>query len=239
MAPTNSGGEAGQPQGKTVAITQATNGSLVEKVREEIENMILQGDLASGAKVNESVIAAKLQVSRGPVREALQALVSRGVVRSVRNQGVFVREVSLEEALDLYDIRAGLAHTAGGLLAARVSKEQINALNQLWDEMDNACAQADHHEYHRINLVFHERLLEYAGNPRLEEISGIVQKELTLFMRRGVLGPLRLSVSNKEHREIIDAIVSGDSDAAGRACEIHILHGKHRMLDSLTHRRRD
>src|SRR5690554_774149 len=92
------------------------HGSLSDKVKEEIERMILSGEYSSGARINESEIASRLQTSRGPVREALQVLMSQGVVRSVRNRGMFVREVSLEEALDLYDIRLGLVYTTGRLL---------------------------------------------------------------------------------------------------------------------------
>jgi len=200
--------------------------------------MILSGEYPSGSRINESEVAARLQTSRAPVREALQALVSHGVVRSVRNRGMFVREVSLEEALDLYDIRVGLVYTTGRLLAARADRPFLDRLEELWQAMDEACRDEDSDRYHTLNLNFHDYLLNSTGNARLVELLGIVQKELALFMRRGVLGPIRLNISNAEHRNIIDAVKSGDAEQAGRAYVTHIQHGKQRMLDSLAYRRR-
>ena len=221
-----------------VGWAASARASLSDRVREEIERMILSGEYPSGARINESEVAQRLRTSRAPVREALQALVSHGVVRSVRNRGMFVREVSLEEALDLYDIRAGLACTTGRLLAARAGRAQLGRMEALWEAMDAASRDEDSDRYHVLNLGFHEYLLTSTGNARLIELLGIVQKELALFMRRGVLGPQRLSVSNAEHRDIIDAIKSGDVEQAGLAYMRHIQQGKQRMLDSLASQRR-
>jgi len=82
--------------------------SLASLTQREIERMIVSGELAVGARLNGSDIADTLGVSRGPVREAIRALDEAGLVRVEKNRGVFVRQVTLEEADQIYEVRAAL-----------------------------------------------------------------------------------------------------------------------------------
>src|SRR5450759_298404 len=79
--------------------------SLPALVHAEIEQLILQGELAVGQRVNESELATRFGTSRGPIREALRALEESGLVHSLKNRGVFVREISIAEADEIYDVR--------------------------------------------------------------------------------------------------------------------------------------
>src|SRR5687767_10352060 len=114
--------------------------SLTRAVREQIEAMILRGEIAAGERLNENALATKLKVSRGPIREATRLLAEAGLVTMIHNRGVFVREIKLEEVLHVYDVRAGLAHVAGRLAALRASKAQLAELRGLWGEMEKAIA---------------------------------------------------------------------------------------------------
>lgn len=207
--------------------------SLTTIVREKIERMILSGEIPAGDRLNENAIAAKLKVSRGPVREATWSLEHAGLVEIVRNRGVFVRTVSLEDALHIYDVRSGFARVAGRLLAMRISSEQIKILNTLYDRMEQARETEDQPAYNQGNRLFHTKLLEFTGNARLANHHEITEKELRLFVRRGVLGPARLRISSLEHRQILNCIAQGDAEGAATAFEQHIINGKQRMLDSL------
>src|SRR5512132_4549303 len=102
--------------------------SLTSLVLRELERQIESGDLAPGAKLNEADVAADLRVSRGPVREAFRALEQTGLVRTEKNRGVFVRQVSLEEANEIYEVRAALEGMIGRLAAKRVRPAQLNGL---------------------------------------------------------------------------------------------------------------
>ena len=79
--------------------------SLPSVVQAEIEQMIMGGELRAGQRINEAALAERFGTSRGPVREALRALEECGLVRAERNRGVFVREVTLAEADEVYDLR--------------------------------------------------------------------------------------------------------------------------------------
>src|SRR6476620_3525575 len=90
----------------TVTITQLQSSSLTSLVQAELERMILSGALAPGEKLTEMALAARLGVSRGPLREAFRMLEEAGLVRTEKNRGVFVRSLPVEEAIDIFDLRA-------------------------------------------------------------------------------------------------------------------------------------
>jgi len=217
----------------TEAVSERT-ASLTTIVREKIERMILSGEFAGGERLNENALAARLNVSRGPLREATWSLEQAGLVQIVRNRGVFVRKISLEDALHLYDVRAGLAHVAGRLLAGCINAQQIALLTEIYDALERSRKGLDQAAYIDGNRRFHTSLVGFTGNKRLISYHETTEKELRLFVRRGVLGPARLRVSNREHKQILDCIIKGDDEGAAAAFERHILNGKRRMLESLS-----
>jgi predicted transcriptional regulator len=138
-------------------------------------------------------------------------------VQIVRNRGVFVRKISLEEALHLYDVRSGLARVAGRLLAGRVTVKQIAVLNSLYEDLERAREAQDQAAYNEGNRQFHASLLDFTGNRRLISYHETTEKELRQFVRRGVLGAARLRISNREHKHILDCIAAGDDEGAAAA----------------------
>ena len=211
----------------------ARHGHLGGAVRERIEALVLTGAIPAGGRVNELQLARQLKVSRGVVREALRALEHAGLLEAIPNRGVFVRKVSLEDALQLYDIRAGLAAVAGQLLARRATRTQIALLRAIYARMERARNARDATRFYAANLLFHSQIIEFAGNPRLLAMSEAVRNELQLYLRDAVIGPAQLKASQAEHKALLDAISNGDSERAGRAFGAHILAGKQRMLDYL------
>ncbi len=214
-------------------VEPAKSESLTRAVREQIESMILRGEIAAGERLNENALAIKLNVSRGPVREATRLLAEAGLVTMIHNRGVFVREIKLEEVLHVYDVRAGLAHVAGRLAALRATPAHIAELRALWDRMEHAIAEQNPDAYYDVNRTFHARIVEISKNPRLIDFHATTERELFLFLRRGVAGSSRPRMSNLQHLQILDAIAAGDAGVAAQAFETHIITGKQRMLDSL------
>jgi DNA-binding GntR family transcriptional regulator len=221
------------PAAATASPGAQKHESLTRQVREQIEGMILRGDIAAGERLSENALATKLNVSRGPVREATRLLAEAGLVTVIHNRGVFVRQIKLEEVLHVYDVRAGLAHVAGRLAAVRATKADLGALRANWQEMERAIAGEDSEVYSDLNQSFHSRIVEISQNQRLIDFHAITERELSLFLRRGVTGSSRSRISNQEHLQIVEAIAAGDEAAAAREFEMHIIRGKQRMLDNL------
>jgi phosphonate utilization transcriptional regulator len=203
--------------------------SLPGLIQTEIEQLILRGELAAGQRINESLLALRFGTSRGPVREALRALEECRLVRSEKNRGVFVREISVAEADEIYDIREVLDELIGRRLAQRVTPQQIEGLKALLSEMDDATAKQDVNRYHGLNLEFHDKLVDFAGSDRLSEVYRSLTKELLLFRLRGLQDGGGFAVSNTEHKAVIMAIESGDPERAGRQLRAHAASSRARM----------
>src|ERR1700692_941435 len=107
-------------------------------VQDEILRGIKTGELTVGAKLNEIELAERLGISRSPVREAFRALEEAGLVRLEKNRGVFIRDLSDEEATELYAVRAGLDEMAGRLLAPRVTTEQLKKPKKLVTQLETS-----------------------------------------------------------------------------------------------------
>src|SRR5262245_25421735 len=122
----------------TPSIAQLQQTSLSNLVQAEIERLILDGELAAGTKLTEATLAERLGVSRGPVREAFRMLEESGLVRTEKNRGVFVREVPLEEALEIFEVRAVMDLYVGRKLAQGLGADELRELRQLVDTMDRA-----------------------------------------------------------------------------------------------------
>ena len=204
--------------------------SMTSVLKHEIEQLVLSGHFASGERLNENALAARFQVSRGPIREACRALAESGLLELIPNRGVFVRSVSEEEALDVYDVRAALFGLAARLSATRMSEADVGKLDELLDAMDRFAEQGSLDEYYAVNLKFHQAILQGSGNKRLVDDYAALIKELHLFRARGLLHGGGLKRSNLEHRQIVDALKARDPEASSKAAFDHVERGKDRML---------
>ena len=217
------------------AIALLQRNSLASLVQGEIERLILDGELNSGAKLTESILAERLGVSRGPVREAFRMLEEAGLVRTEKNRGVFVRDVPIEEALEIFELRAAMDQYVGRKLAATVTTAQVRELRQFVDAMDQAGKAGDARAYHRLNLDFHDRLLELTGNAKFTATYRKLVNELSLFRRQNLTDDA-MAFYSREHRQIVKSIAARDADAAGQAMFQHVMNSRERTLAN--HRKR-
>jgi DNA-binding GntR family transcriptional regulator len=207
--------------------------SLVDEVRDEIERMILNGDVAAGERLNEISLAEQLGVSRSPVREAARSLEHQGLVTTVANQGVFVRKLSLEDALELYDLRAMIAGQLCAKLAERATPKVKTELRSFVVRMNAALMDGDEDRYFETNLAFHDHIADASGATRAKALYCSLGKEVRLLRLRVLTGAKSLALSNAEHDRIVTAIEQGDVDAARREGAQHHTNGKARLLETL------
>ena len=210
--------------------------SLTQIVQDEIERMIISGEIDSGQRLNEQQIASQLGVSRGPVREALRGLESSGLIVGLPNLGMFVRSLDVWEVVELYELRSVVFGFACGCVAERAKKEHIAILREHIAEMEEIIRLEDFNTYYSMNLAFHDKILEFADRPRTVAVYQSLVKESHLFRRRVLVNPSSMAISNREHVEIVDAIESGDPALARAAGEHHHTHGKQRWLNTLGRR---
>lgn len=217
----------GSARSAALALMQST--SLTRLVAESVEALILGGELAPGLRLNEAVLAQRLGVSRGPLREALRLLEEGGLVRQEKNRGAFVREIPLAEAAQLYDLRAGLDATAGRLLAESITPAQVAELRNLTEAME-AVTEQEVDRFHELNLAFHDRLVVMTGNAVLLETYRRTIRLLTLFRRRNLLAPQAIPRFAEEHSVVVDLLAAGDAAGCAQALFQHAQGGRRRML---------
>ena len=223
-----------KPPSSASAIELLQNHSLATLVRSELERRILVGEIAPGAKLAEADIAGELNVSRGPVREAFRALEQAGLVRTEKNRGVFVREVSLQEADEIYEVRAGLDELIGRLAAQRITAAQLADLRELLRKMQQAARLKSVDDYYPLNLRFHALLAGFAGNRTLEAVYGRLVNELHLYRRETLArGANSFPISTREHADIVDALAKRDGERAARLLYGHAMQSRERLHAAL------
>mgnify|MGYP003594740252 CR=1 FL=1 len=203
--------------------------SLASLAQHELERRILSGELAAGAKLNEVDVAGALGISRGPVREAFSALSRAGLLRVEKNRGVFVREVSLEEATEFYEVRAALEGLIGQLAARRIAIDEVEQLRALVKRMQQVQKARRADDYFALNVEFHDLLARAArNNALLANYRGVVN-QLDLY-RRATLqrGADPIPQSTAEHEAIVEAVAARDEQRAQALLTQHVLGSRER-----------
>ncbi len=137
-------------------------------IAEQIKRLIYAGEFKPGDRLNEAALALRMGTSRGPIREAIRILAGIGLVTAVMNRGVFVRQVSIAEMLEIYDLRALVFGFAAERAAEHVTDEDRLKFEFLLDQMDRACRDGDNDLYYNINLEFHALILSLAHSQRAQ-----------------------------------------------------------------------
>jgi phosphonate utilization transcriptional regulator len=219
------------------AIELLQSHSLTTLVRRELERRILAGELAPGDKLNEAGLAGELNVSRGPLREAFRALEQAGLVRTEKNRGVFVRQVSVDEADDIYEVRAGLDQMIGRLAAERATAEDVAELRDMVKRMQQVGRAKDVVAYYPLNIRFHDRLAELSGNATLVATYRRLVNELHLHRRETLArGANSFPISTREHSGIVEAIARGDAERAGALLYGHAMESRDRLHAAIDQR---
>lgn len=209
--------------------------SLTTLVQRELERQIVSGEIAAGTKLNEADIAADLKVSRGPVREAFRALEQAGLVRTEKNRGVFVRQVSLAEASEIYEVRAALEGLIGRLAAKRITPQQVAGIRAVVKRMHVVARARDAKAYFPLNVEFHDLLAEAAGNRTLQANYRRVVNELDLYRRETLLRSAEdIPVSTRDHEAIVEAVARGDGKLAARLLFEHVINSRERLHVALS-----
>lgn len=204
--------------------------SLSSVVFESLEHDILNGEMEPGERLNETAIAERYGVSRGPVREACRRLEEAGLVDFIVNRGVFVKKLAFEDALEIYQIRAALFAFAGRILAQRITNPQIDELEGLIKKMEAASDCRDADAYYAQNLAFHAALMRFTGYRRLVRLYEGLNKELHVFRRRGLNEDVNRRASCGEHKAIVDELKGGNASRIARVMRNHSMAGINRML---------
>lgn len=191
-----------------------------EYVRSVLRRAILNGEIPSGNRLVQAELAAMLDVSTTPVREALRDLATEGLVQVDPHRGAIVSELSEEDLHDIYEIRLVLEPIAMRQAADKLSKSLIERLRRLHQRMIDEPFSA---EWVDRNRVFHMAVYETAASPRLSAIIRNLQDASVMYVGANLQHqPSLRDRANTDHETILDALERRDVDAAVKAIEEHL-----------------
>jgi len=194
--------------------------SLGKIVRDEMLALILRGELAPGQRINEPDVAARLRVSRVPVREALRELESLRLVESEPFRGARVRAVRADEIAESYPVRAALEELAAKLAAERLAGAAAPLQAEI-DAMRAAAVDGDLRAFVRHDVAFHRVFVEASANLTLVEVWQSLH--IDLRTRFSLIQRLEdLAEVAESHVPIMRALDAGDAERAGRVVREHI-----------------
>jgi phosphonate utilization transcriptional regulator len=213
-------------ESSTNAIELLQRHSLAMLVQESLERSIVSGEFAPGEKLNEVEIATRLNVSRGPLREAFRALEQTGLLKTEKNRGVMVRIVSLREAEEIYEVRAMLDESVARRLANHMTPQTLAALKAIIVAMKAARKTRDIARYTALNVQLHDAMVAGVGNQHLTETYRHLVRQLGLLRQAALEADLSaLSESVAEHEKIVNALAAEDEAQAVALVHEHVAHG--------------
>src|SRR3954464_4162440 len=154
-----------------------TSEGLSRQIADQLKQLIYAGEFKAGDRLNEAALATRMGTSRGPIREAIRILTGTGLVTPVVNRGVFVRQVSIRELLEIYDLRALVFGFAAARAAQNVTDAERARFEALLEGMERAAQANDGGAYYEQNVQFHELVLRLSNNERAHQLYDTYVKE--------------------------------------------------------------
>jgi DNA-binding GntR family transcriptional regulator len=180
--------------------------SLCHDAANTVREMIVRGDIESGAPIREVVLSQKLKISRTPLREALKILASEGLVSIRKNQGARVSSIDLREVRELFETVAGIERNAAELAAQRHTQQELRQLEMFQDTMEKAFRNQDLDAYFDINQNAHRLIVAMAHNDVLQSLHDWIFARVRRTRRFALGAHDRWEDSIEEHRLILDAL---------------------------------
>lgn len=195
---------------------------LADKLRAALEDEIATGALGQGERLDEVALARRFGVSRTPVREALTALASTGMVETRPRQGSVVAALPLDRLIQMFEVMAELEALCARLAARRMNEADHAELARAMDACRATADPTRPHDYYDANLRFHEAIYAGSHNAFLAEQTRTLRNRLQPYRRTQLTGPGRIQTSLAEHAEIVQAIEAADAIHADSAMRRHV-----------------
>ena len=185
--------------------------TLSDNVAQIIRKMILNGELQAGERINQAHLAGKLNISRGPIREALKLLQNEGLIKHETNKGTFVATLSIEDAFEIYTLRALLEGEAAQLALPHLTEQDFKKLENLLDEFYQAMVEQDLEKQAQCDILFHSTIVKASKHNRLINFHKHLDTQVgAMYLTVANQVPLRVEQVVENHRILLDALKTKD-----------------------------
>lgn len=207
-----------------------------DKIADRLEQLVFSGEYKDGQRLDEIKLAEQFRVSRTPIREALQRLVSSGMAEQIPRRGVFIRQPGPVELMEMFETMAELEAACGRLAASRITEDGLQRLIDANEACQLAVQDQDHAKYYAENEIFHQTIYRGAANSYLEKEALRLQNRLQPYRKVQLRFRGRMGQSMAEHVAVVDALRNGDATGAANTLRGHVaVQGEkfHQLMASL------
>lgn len=217
----------------TAEIISMPRAALHEQVAQRLRQMLVEGHVAPGAKLNERELSEQLKVSRTPLREAIKMLAAEGLVELLPNRGAIAVELSEADILNTFEVMAGLEGQSGELAAQRITESELAEIRAMHYEMMAAYTRRDLSNYYRLNAAIHRAVNAAARNPVLTSTYNQVNARLQALRFRSNQDGEKWKRAMQEHEQMIEALSAHDPVAMRTVLIAHLGHKRDVVIEQL------
>jgi DNA-binding GntR family transcriptional regulator len=207
--------------------------ALHDQVIARLREMLIEGRIEPGAKLNERELSLRLRVSRTPLREAIKLLGAEGLVDLIPNRGAVAVKFTEADVLQAFEMLAGLEAMSGELAAQRISAAQLAEIKALHYEMLACFERDDVSGYHRLSARIHAAVNEAAGNPLLRKTYREINARVQALRFRIQQNKTTWEQEVREHNAMLAALEARDAAAMRRILTEHLLHKRDMVVERL------
>ena len=203
------------------------NKILAQHVYERIRQMIADGALEPGVRINRKELEETLGVSQTPINDALSRLAGERFIEQESRRGYYAKRISADELIHLFEYRAATEGMAARLCAESAPREEREKLREYFSGFHLPIPDRARPEYRHQDAAFHRQILELSGNPMLAEMNE-AHGYMVKSYQKGLLRDPNETL--QEHLEIIEAIAAGNPEAAQESMSRHLLKTRDSLL---------
>ena len=193
-------------------------------VTERLRDMIVEGELAPGERIDEKMLCELFQLSRTPVREALKVLASEGLVDLLPNRGTRVSEITACEVRELFEVASGLERMAAEASAELATDKELADLRRMHTSMERYYRAGRRSDYFRLNQRIHNSVIALARNGVLSTIHSALMTKVRRARYQAIMSQERWDESMHEHEELLKALEARNGPRAGNILRTHVLN---------------
>jgi len=191
---------------------------LSSQVYHALKEMIANYRFSPGSRLNVEELSKEFGVSRTPIWEAIRRLEQEGLVNKIPNRGVFMAEMTLSMALQLYQVREVLEGLAGKLAVENIDDKKLKKMEKCLEDLGKVIEQEDTIGYSKLDFTFHALIYEASGNPFLQAILESIKNKMRPLVP---LNKALLDRGYREHKKVLEALRSKDPKKAEKALHQH------------------
>jgi DNA-binding GntR family transcriptional regulator len=203
-------------------VDGTTSTTLPASVAERLRELIIEGEIAPGARLNERALCDHLLVSRTPLREAFRVLAAEGLIELRPNYGARVIALSETDIRESFEVLGALEALSGELACRRITDDEVAEIRALTIEMLACHARRDLPAYYRFNRAIHDRINQAARNRLLTQTYRTLNLRIQNLRFRSNLDARKWGLAMKDHRDMVDALEGRDAPRLATILRSHL-----------------